>query len=66
MIDLRSDTVTKPSPAMRDAMAQASVGDAGIVGSIQGSVSLAQVVASWSDGPMARGPSKFGRQGDPR
>lgn len=27
MIDLRSDTVTKPSPAMRDAMARASVGD---------------------------------------
>src|SRR5687768_17118903 len=27
MIDLRSDTVTKPSPAMRDAMARAFVGD---------------------------------------
>ncbi|GJL55778.1 MAG: threonine aldolase [Nitrospirales bacterium] len=27
MIDLRSDTVTKPSPAMREAMAQADVGD---------------------------------------
>jgi threonine aldolase len=27
MIDLRSDTVTKPSPAMRDAMATAEVGD---------------------------------------
>lgn len=27
MIDLRSDTVTQPSPAMRDAMAQAEVGD---------------------------------------
>ena len=27
MFDLRSDTVTKPSDAMRDAMAQASVGD---------------------------------------
>ena len=27
MIDLRSDTVTKPTPAMRDAMAQADVGD---------------------------------------
>ena len=27
MIDLRSDTVTKPSPAMREAMAQAEVGD---------------------------------------
>jgi threonine aldolase len=27
MIDLRSDTVTKPSPAMRDAMARAAVGD---------------------------------------
>ncbi|MEP6887053.1 MAG: low specificity L-threonine aldolase [Nitrospirales bacterium] len=27
MIDLRSDTVTKPSPAMRDAMARAPVGD---------------------------------------
>jgi threonine aldolase len=27
MIDLRSDTVTKPSPAMRHAMAQAEVGD---------------------------------------
>lgn len=27
MIDLRSDTVTKPSPAMRMAMAQAEVGD---------------------------------------
>jgi threonine aldolase len=26
-IDLRSDTVTQPSPAMRDAMAQAAVGD---------------------------------------
>ena len=26
-IDLRSDTVTKPSQAMRDAMAQAEVGD---------------------------------------
>ena len=27
MIDLRSDTVTKPSPAMREAMAKADVGD---------------------------------------
>ena len=27
MIDLRSDTVTKPTPAMRDAMASAPVGD---------------------------------------
>ena len=27
MIDLRSDTVTKPSPAMRQAMAEAAVGD---------------------------------------
>src|SRR3989454_8558545 len=27
MIDLRSDTVTKPSPTMREAMAQADVGD---------------------------------------
>ena len=27
MIDLRSDTVTRPSPAMREAIAQASVGD---------------------------------------
>ena len=27
MIDLRSDTVTKPSPAMREAMANAEVGD---------------------------------------
>ncbi|HNO10506.1 MAG TPA: beta-eliminating lyase-related protein, partial [bacterium] len=27
MIDLRSDTVTLPSPAMRDAMASAKVGD---------------------------------------
>ena len=27
MIDLRSDTVTKPSPAMRHAMAWAEVGD---------------------------------------
>src|SRR5213596_445155 len=27
MIDLRSDTVTKPTPAMRRAMAQAEVGD---------------------------------------
>ena len=27
MIDLRSDTVTKPSPAMRAAMADAPVGD---------------------------------------
>ncbi len=27
MIDLRSDTVTKPTPAMRQAMAQADVGD---------------------------------------
>jgi len=27
MIDLRSDTVTKPTPAMRDAMARADVGD---------------------------------------
>ncbi|MEZ5408673.1 MAG: low-specificity L-threonine aldolase [Acidimicrobiales bacterium] len=27
MIDLRSDTVTRPSPAMRDAMAAAEVGD---------------------------------------
>ena len=27
MIDLRSDTMTKPSPAMRDAMATAEVGD---------------------------------------
>ncbi|MYA64425.1 MAG: low specificity L-threonine aldolase, partial [Gemmatimonadetes bacterium] len=27
MIDLRSDTVTRPSPAMREAMATADVGD---------------------------------------
>ncbi|HKZ21726.1 MAG TPA: beta-eliminating lyase-related protein, partial [candidate division Zixibacteria bacterium] len=27
IIDLRSDTVTKPSPAMRKAMASAIVGD---------------------------------------
>ena len=27
MIDLRSDTVTLPSPAMRDAIAQAELGD---------------------------------------
>ena len=27
MIDLRSDTVTKPTPEMRAAMAQAEVGD---------------------------------------
>lgn len=27
MIDLRSDTVTRPTPAMREAMAQATVGD---------------------------------------
>ncbi|MDR1808444.1 MAG: threonine aldolase family protein, partial [Propionibacteriaceae bacterium] len=27
MIDLRSDTVTRPTPAMREAMAQAPVGD---------------------------------------
>ncbi|MBL7866230.1 MAG: threonine aldolase, partial [Cyclobacteriaceae bacterium] len=27
VIDLRSDTVTKPTPAMRDAMFQAEVGD---------------------------------------
>ena len=27
MIDLRSDTVTKPTPAMREAMAKAEVGD---------------------------------------
>ncbi|HSF56713.1 MAG TPA: beta-eliminating lyase-related protein, partial [Candidatus Binatia bacterium] len=27
IIDLRSDTVTKPSPAMRQAMAAAEVGD---------------------------------------
>jgi threonine aldolase len=27
MIDLRSDTVTRPSPAMRKAMAEAEVGD---------------------------------------
>ncbi|HEY2365253.1 MAG TPA: beta-eliminating lyase-related protein, partial [Polyangiaceae bacterium] len=27
MIDLRSDTVTKPTPAMREAMARAEVGD---------------------------------------
>ena len=27
MIDLRSDTVTKPSSAMREAMAKAPVGD---------------------------------------
>ena len=27
MIDLRSDTVTKPTPAMRRAMAEAEVGD---------------------------------------
>ena len=27
MIDLRSDTVTKPSPGMRQAMAEAEVGD---------------------------------------
>src|SRR5688500_5842082 len=27
MIDLRSDTVTRPSPAMREAMARAEVGD---------------------------------------
>ncbi|MGH8138856.1 MAG: beta-eliminating lyase-related protein, partial [Steroidobacteraceae bacterium] len=27
MIDIRSDTVTRPTPAMLDAMMQASVGD---------------------------------------
>src|SRR5579872_6543107 len=27
MIDLRSDTVTRPTPAMREAMARADVGD---------------------------------------
>ena len=27
IIDLRSDTVTKPTPEMRDAMAKAEVGD---------------------------------------
>ena len=27
MIDLRSDTVTRPSPAMRETMARADVGD---------------------------------------
>jgi len=27
LIDLRSDTVTKPTPAMRKAMAEAEVGD---------------------------------------
>jgi threonine aldolase len=27
MIDLRSDTVTRPSPAMRRAMTEADVGD---------------------------------------
>ena len=27
MIDLRSDTVTRPTPAMRSAMAEAEVGD---------------------------------------
>src|SRR5829696_7049809 len=27
MIDLRSDTVTRPTPAMREAMAKADVGD---------------------------------------
>ena len=27
MIDLRSDTVTKPTPAMRRTMAEAEVGD---------------------------------------
>ena len=27
-VDLRSDTVTEPSPAMRAAMAEAEVGDA--------------------------------------
>ncbi|RMH03742.1 MAG: hypothetical protein D6704_12165, partial [Nitrospirae bacterium] len=27
MIDLRSDTVTQPSPAMRQVMAEAPVGD---------------------------------------
>ncbi len=27
LIDLRSDTVTKPTPAMRRAMAEAEVGD---------------------------------------
>src|ERR1700721_232495 len=27
MIDLRSDTVTRPTPAMREAMARAEVGD---------------------------------------
>ena len=27
MIDLRSDTVTRPTPAMREVMAQAEVGD---------------------------------------
>jgi threonine aldolase len=26
-IDFRSDTITKPTPAMRDAMARAEVGD---------------------------------------
>lgn len=30
MIDLRSDTVTQPTAAMRQAMASAEVGDAGV------------------------------------
>ncbi|MGH9112786.1 MAG: beta-eliminating lyase-related protein, partial [Acidimicrobiales bacterium] len=29
LVDLRSDTVTRPSPAMRRAMAEAEVGDDG-------------------------------------
>ena len=36
-IDLRSDTVTRPSPAMRTAMADAEVGDDVIGEALQGS-----------------------------
>lgn len=32
ILDLRSDTITKPTPAMRHAMAQAEVGDDGFGG----------------------------------
>ena len=44
-IDLRSDTVTKPTPEMREAMAEAEVGDANREPSRQ------VVFASWKTRP---------------
>src|SRR5919198_551137 len=48
VIDLRSDTVTKPTPAMRDAMARAELGD-DVFGDDPAVNALQQRIASLAD-----------------